>query len=327
MRLVAKCPAKVNLVLRVLGPRSDGYHELETVFQAVALWDTLEAELADDLALTVEPAGVPDDHRNLVLRAARLFQRFSGTRSGARFRLRKEIPVGGGMGGGSSDAAGALVLLDRLWSVGAGAADLLRLAGSIGADAPFFLVGGTALGRGRGEVVTRLPDLPEAPLMLAIPPFGIPTAEVYRRLRSRAGHERATPQPLAGHDGTEPDGQPRGQPPSRLTPPSNSVSVARSSTLKLPGGNDFGFVANDLEEVVFEGWPELRAFRDAALGAGALQAALSGSGSTVFGIFRETVEVRHAISILRKRFGAWDLKPCRTIREGVSVRIHTDDVG
>ena len=95
----------------------------------------------------------------------------------------------------------------------------------------------------------------------------------------------------------------------------------------MPGGNDFGFVANDLEEVVFEGWPDLRAFRDAALGAGALQSAVSGSGSTVFGIFRESAEVRHAIAILRDRFGAWDLRPCRTIREGVSVRIRTDDEG
>jgi len=300
MRLIATCPAKVNLVLRVLGLRPDGYHELETIYQAVAVWDTLEAEPADDLSLTVDSPGVPDGDGNLVLRAARLFQRLAGTRAGARFHLRKSIPVGGGMGGGSSDAAGTLALLDRLWSVGAGVDDLLRVASSIGADAPFFLVGGTALGRGRGDIVTRLPDLEEIPLLLAVPPFPISTAEVYRRLRGSRG---------------------------RLTPLSNDVSVPRLSTLKLPRGNDFGFVANDLEEVVFEGWPELREFRDAALGAGAERAVVSGSGSTVFAIFREQPPVRHAIEALRHRFGAWDLRPCRTIPEGVSVRIRTDELG
>jgi len=300
MRLIAKCPAKVNLLLRVLGLRPDGYHELETVFQAVAVWDTLEAELADDLTLAVDSPGVPDDDRNLVLRAAHLLRRFAGTRAGARLHLRKTIPVGGGMGGGSSDAAGALALLDRLWSVGAGVDDLLRVASSIGADVPFFLVGGTALGRGRGDVVTRLPDLDETPLLLAVPPFPISTAEVYRRFRGSG---------------------------NRLTPLSNDVSVPRLSTLKLPGGNDFGFVANDLEEVVFEGWPELREFRDAALGAGAERAVVSGSGSTVFGIFREHPPVRHAIEVLRHGFVAWDLRSCRTIPEGVSVRIRADDVG
>jgi 4-diphosphocytidyl-2-C-methyl-D-erythritol kinase len=203
------------------------------------------------------------------------------------------------MGGGSSDAAGTLLLLDRLWGTGAGPERLRAIAAELGSDVAFFLTGGTALGRGRGERIEPLQDIEETPLLLGIPPFGIPTAEVYRRVR---------PAEVTG-----------GQP-VRLTPSGNDVSVARFSTLKLPGGKDFGFVTNDLERAVFEGWPELQAFRDSLMKAGARKALLSGSGSTVFGIFPESGLVDRAISILGSVFAAWELRPCRTIGGGIRVR-------
>jgi 4-diphosphocytidyl-2-C-methyl-D-erythritol kinase len=299
MRLVARCPAKVNLALRVLGKRSDGYHELETVFQAVDLWDLLDVEPADDLEMACDQEGIPLDESNLVLRAAHRFREATGVDRGASFRLRKGIPVGGGMGGGSSDAAGALLLLDRLWGTRARPEQLHAIAAGLGADVAFFLTGGTALGRGRGERIEPLESLEETPLLLGLPPFGIPTAEVYRRVRAPTGPGREA---------------------VRLTPPGNDVSVARFSTLKLPGGKDFGFVTNDLERVVFEGWPELQAFRDSLIEAGARRALVSGSGSTVFGIFPESGLVERAISILGCAFAAWELRPCRTIGGGIRVR-------
>jgi len=299
MRLVARCPAKVNLSLRVLGKRPDGYHELETVFQAVDLWDRLDVELADDFEMSCDHPGIPLDDSNLVLRAARRFRETTGVDRGASFRLRKGIPVGGGMGGGSSDAAGTLVLLDRLWGTGAPREQIHAIAAGLGSDVAFFLTGGTALGRGRGERIEPLEGIEETPLLLGFPPFGIPTAEVYRRVR------------VPGAPGGET---------VRLTPSGIDVSVARFSTLKLPGGKDFGFVTNDLERAVFEGWPELQAFRDSLMKAGARKALVSGSGSTVFGIFPESDLVDRAVSILGSVFATWELRPCRTIGEGIRVR-------
>jgi 4-diphosphocytidyl-2-C-methyl-D-erythritol kinase len=290
MPLLAHCPAKVNLALRILGKRSDGYHEIETVFQTVDLWDTLVVDPADDLGIVCDHPEVPVDGSNLVLLAARRLGEQAGVRRGASFRLTKGIPVGGGMGGGSSDAAGALLALDRLWGTRASPDDLRGIATGLGSDVAFFLTGGTAFATGRGERIEPLDDIDETHLLLGLPPFGIPTAEVYRRAQA---------------------------PPLRLTPPGNGVSVAR---LKLPGGKDFGFVVNDLERVVFEGWPELESFRNSLIEAGARRALLSGSGSTVFGIFPESGLVDRAVSILENAFAAWELRPCRTIGGGIRVR-------
>ena len=161
--LMVRVPAKINIHLEVVGRRPDGFHELRTLFQSVGLWDTLCGWPAEEglLELEIEPEGVvgsgPD---NLVLRAARALWQETGRRPGARLRLaEKEIPVGGGMGGGSADAAGALMLLNQLWSLGLPTADLRRLAADLGSDVPFFLHGGFALGvgRGRGSASPRRP--------------------------------------------------------------------------------------------------------------------------------------------------------------------------
>jgi 4-diphosphocytidyl-2-C-methyl-D-erythritol kinase len=292
MLLIARCPAKVNLALRVLGRRPDGYHEVDTVLQAVDLWDVLEVRPSERLTLTAEGVPVPLDERNLVLRAARALS----PDRGAAFHLRKAIPVGGGLGGGSSDAAGALLLLRRLWEVDAGLEELRELSREIGADVSFFFTGGTARGTGRGDRIEPLPFVGDLALLLGMPPFGIPTGDVYDRFQKR------------------------------LTPRRNDVSVTRFSTLKWPGGNDFGLGGNDLEDVVFEGWPQLRAFRDALLGVGARRALVSGSGATVFGIFPARATMRQAVRHLGPGFPGWALRPCRPIRGGVRVSVRANDV-
>jgi 4-diphosphocytidyl-2-C-methyl-D-erythritol kinase len=182
--LRAEALAKTNFRLEVIGRRPDGYHEIDTVFQTIDLADTLEVSAAPrEITLECSDPSIPSDGRNLVVRAAERLRRERGVAGGARIRLEKRIPAGGGLGGGSSDAAVALLLLARLWKIDADAPALAALGADLGSDVPFFFTGGTARGRGRGEIVEALPDAPPRALILVVPPFSISTAEVYSRWR------------------------------------------------------------------------------------------------------------------------------------------------
>lgn len=198
--LTALCPAKINLGLEVVGRRPDGYHALVTIFQALSLADTLTVEAADDLHLTCsEPALATAE--NLCLRAARALQAEIGRPAGARLHLTKRIPAAAGLGGGSSDAAATLRLLDRLWEARLPPARLAALALGLGADVPFFLNGPTALATGIGEALAPLPAPPVTWLVLLRPAVAVTgkTARLYRALtpadwsdgtRTRAQAER-----------------------------------------------------------------------------------------------------------------------------------------
>ena len=263
--LTVEAFAKVNRSLRVLGKRPDGFHELETVFQTVDLTDTLfflEGEegkgATGTVSLTVGGADLPADDSNLILKAARaLREKFSVSR-GAYIHLSKRIPVGGGMGGGSSNAASALRGLASLWNLPVSNADLHLLAGELGSDVPFFLLGGSARGRGRGEVLTPLPDGPEEWLVLAFPPFSLSTAAVYGALSAPALTDSAAQTNLRGSG--------------------------------IGGGPD----RNDLEPAAESLRGELRRLRLALSDYGARNARLSGSGSTVFGVFGDEKSARRA---------------------------------
>lgn len=181
--VVEHAPAKLNLALHVRARRADGYHDLETLFAFTAFGDTLAAEPARDLSLTiegdfVEAAGQGDD--NLVLRAARLLQRESGTRSGAALHLTKRIPVAAGLGGGSADAAAALRLLTRLWGLGYARADLTAMAAELGADVPACVASQTCLGTGRGEVLQPVDaGVAGMPVLILNPRLPVPTGPVF----------------------------------------------------------------------------------------------------------------------------------------------------
>jgi 4-diphosphocytidyl-2-C-methyl-D-erythritol kinase len=288
--LRAICPAKVNLGLHVVGRRLDGYHEIVTIFQAIDLCDTLDGETADALTLTVPEASAPADETNLVVQAALLLQtRFAQARErGARLRLDKTIPTGGGLGGGSSDAAGALLLLNELWALHLDSSALEPLAAELGSDVPFFLYGGTALGTGRGSTIAPLPPIPDRAVLLGSPPFGLSTPEVYRALDA----------PLTA-DGAD------------VTVPPLFVKFAE--------GNDFALARNDLEAVAFRLRGELAIFRDALLRSGAEVALVSGSGSTVFGLFRAGTDVTSIVGGLHGAFPGWTLRVCRTAASGVRI--------
>jgi 4-diphosphocytidyl-2-C-methyl-D-erythritol kinase len=268
VKLRVRCPAKVNLHLEVLGRRDDGYHELRTIFAAVGVWDELWFESAPDgvIEIYVEPAGdVPASGDNLAVRAARALGEHLGVTHGARMTLRKTIPVAGGLGGGSSDAAATLAGLARLWGANEGSEELERLAAQLGADVPFFLVGGIAWGVGRGSEVTPLPDLPPWWLVL-LPGEPIPTAGVYRALE---------PTPLDAHGGSE-----------------IYQWVAAGGDLPLRR------CRNDLQPTVVKRWPEVGRRLERLRATQPLLAMLSGSGGTVFGLYPDEAGARRAAAAL-----------------------------
>jgi 4-diphosphocytidyl-2-C-methyl-D-erythritol kinase len=245
----ASCCAKVNLHLQVVGKRGDGYHELRTLFQTVDLADELTIELGGEgVRLTVEGApGLSAGPENLAWRAAAGFLARWAPGQGVALHLHKRIPMGAGLGGGSSDAAGVLLSLQRALGDPAPAAELWLLARELGADVPYFLVGGTALAVGRGDEVIPLPDLPRRELLLVLPPIHVATAELF------AGLGELTARPF----------DPR--------------------IMALVQRGDLGWEAcvhatNDLEAAVFRRWPELAALH-ADLQATGVVARLSGSGA------------------------------------------------
>jgi len=289
-RLVVEAPAKVNLTLRVLSRRDDGFHELDTVFQAIDLWDSLDIQAAPDLVLTTDHPGLAVDESNLVRRAATCLRDEFRVREGARIHLVKRIPLEGGLGGGSSDAAATLLACARLWGLDADATRLEPLARQLGADVPFFLHGKTARGTGRGDCITALEAFGDYPLLLGLPSFGVPTSEVFKRASGW------------------------------LTLPSNSVNFPALFGHNWRQRNDLALLGNDLERGVFTNWPKLGSFREGLLEAGAILALLSGSGSTVFGVFADEASRDVARERLSEGFEGWSLISSRTLDEGVRIR-------
>jgi len=258
--------AKINMTLRVGPVRADGFHPLQTVFQSLALHDTLEVTpRPGPFELTCSDPGVPVDDRNLVTRAARALWSAlgkDGDPRGVGIHLAKHIPMQAGLGGGSSDAASALLALARLWQPRGLRADVAGIAARLGSDVPYFLLGGTALGLSRGEDLYPLDDLPPFRVVLALPAFGVATADAYRWFdedrRRRAG------------------ARPR---------PAGVVAAWRGRPLAL---------LNDLEGPVARRHPEIGAARRALESAGARAAAMTGSGSAVFGLFAGDAPARRA---------------------------------
>jgi len=256
-RLETSVPAKINLHLRVLGQRRDGFHELSTLFQSIDLFDHLTAVHAPPgtLCLEVDPVGaVGTNDDNLVLRAARALADVSGSEVGASLKLQKKIPVGGGLGGGSADAAAALVLLDRLWGCGLDGSSLHKLAADLGSDVPFFLHGGLVHGGGRGDEVFELDDLEQLAVVVTVPNVRISTAEVFGLMDARLTSNR--------QEGTV-------------------YAFAADLRRRL----DWQEMTNELEDVVVSCWPKVGEGLRILRSSGPLHASLSGSGAAIFAVF------------------------------------------
>lgn len=252
-----RVPAKINLALHVGRLRRDGYHDLATVFHAVSLYDDLSAAPADDIVVEVRgvTGGVPLGTDNLAVRAARLLARRRGVSRGARLRITKRIPVAGGMAGGSADAAAALVACDALWRTGLSRDELRDVASELGSDVPFALLGGTALGTGRGEQLTPALARGEYHWVLACSDRGMSTHTVF----------------------AEADRLRKGRP-----IPETRVAAAMMQVLRTGDAEALGsLLVNDLQPAAVRLRPDLERTLEVGRGEGALGAVVSGSGPTV----------------------------------------------
>jgi 4-diphosphocytidyl-2-C-methyl-D-erythritol kinase len=273
-RVMVRAYAKVNLDLRVLGTRSDGYHELRTVFQSISLYDSLLCVARPgELALRCRMPGIPLDSSNLVWKAAEgLWAALgrSGSPRDVSISIRKQIPLQAGLGGGSADAAAALHALARIWG-GAPLTALRDVAAGIGADVPFFLSGGTALGLGRGEEIYPLVDLPTHWVVIVRPPYGVSTAEAYAWYdEDRAAGLREPREP---------------------------------QMLPVPWPTRAAQMINDLEPPVVRRHPDIGGLKAMMRESGAVAAAMSGSGSAVFGLFRSQAAASRAVRPLARLAG------------------------
>lgn len=264
--------AKINLDLRILGTRADGYHDLKTVFQALALFDNVTVSARrGPLTVTCDEPDIPTDQRNLAWKAASLLHRVAtGKQAAPRdvlIDLRKRIPSEAGLGGGSSNAAMTLLALNKLWKLDLDLASLVRIGARLGADVPFFLNGGTALGLGRGDDIYPLADMPSVHVVILRPGFGVATAHAYTWLDEET---RRVPK----------------EPPRRPIPPG---WPAWSANLR-----------NDLEVPVIRHHPAIGRIRQSLLDAGATFAAMSGSGSAVFGLFERAEAARRTANDLAR---------------------------
>jgi len=253
-----KAPAKINLGLRILSRRPDGFHELETIFAELdGPADQLDCQLREDREISVEVTGqdIPKEE-NLVFRAAQLLQTRFGIQKGISIRLTKNIPIGAGLGGGSSDAAATLKSLNQLWELNLSLAELEKIAAELGSDCAFFIRGGTQKGAGRGELLEafELPaDFPRH-VVLVTPNIHISTAEAF------AAWDENPPQPPFDKGGRRSEAE-------------------------------WGDLINDFEKTIFAKHPELAEIKSWLLESGAELASLSGSGSVVYGLFHEKPEI------------------------------------
>ena len=274
--VTASAPAKVNLFLRVLAREADGYHGIETLFCLVSLADVLRAERRPEAGVTIEVDGADTGPgpENLAVRAAAMVLDATGRRFGVHLRLTKRIPVRAGLGGGSSDAAAALNAVNQLANGAVPRHELLQFAARLGSDVPFFASGGPlALGWGRGERMVLLPPLPAAPALLVTPAVGISTADGYGWIdaaRQSAGRRGAVALDLD--------------------------ALSRWGDIGRMAGNDF-------ESAVFERVPAVRAAFEAVAGTRPLVCRMSGSGSTIFAVYRSARDRDDALMMLGRKHG------------------------
>jgi 4-diphosphocytidyl-2-C-methyl-D-erythritol kinase len=297
MTLTLPSFAKINWVLEILGKRPDGYHELRTLLQTISL--------ADELSFTASSRGIeiasshhdlPCDETNLAHRAAKLLSDFAGIDRGVRITINKRIPVAGGLGGGSSNAAVTLLALQKLWNVELGTRDLLRIGAELGADVPFFFMGGTCLGIGRGDEVYPLEDFAAPFLLLVNVGIPLPTAQVYADLPAELTNPIATakmPLSLEAAYANTWSGHP---------------VAGQVSEMMKPGCFR---LHNDLEISAFVRHPMIGEIKKRLMDIGARSVLMSGSGSTVFAIFDSEEARQRALGDIRGT--GWWCAPAHTL--------------
>jgi 4-diphosphocytidyl-2-C-methyl-D-erythritol kinase len=261
--------AKINLILRILEKRNDGYHTLHTVLQTIDLQDQLTFEFESaktfDVQLKLSDPKIPADETNLIYRACVAFNNVHPLKHRASIDVEKRIPIQSGLGGGSSDAAATLIALSRFYDWPISMKNLHQMAATLGADVPFFLEGGTALGTDKGDKIQKLEDWPDPNVLLVIPDVSCSTSAIYEEYDRR----------------------------NLLTPESKSIKIR--DVQRPESQRDYvSLVENDLERIVFALYPELDSIKKRLLKLGAIAAALTGSGSAIFGLFPDAAEFEKA---------------------------------
>ena len=282
-QLTLPCFAKINWILKILGRRSDDYHELRTVYQTVDLSDQIVLEdcAEDTIELEVSGRSVAEGKDNLVYRAADLLRSAAGRPAGVRVRLEKRIPVGGGLGGGASNAGMALLGLNQLWNCRLSLSQLAGLGAELGSDVPNFLWGGITLGRRRGEEVFPWPDrLPEQRLLLLYPNLEISTREAYS-----LGEWNACPGP------------------EELTTEDLDTKIVRFCEAVERGEDASAYLENDFEGPLFDGYPILAEAALGLKGAGCESVLLCGSGSTLLALAEADHLEKVATEVLERKLG------------------------
>jgi len=256
-------PAKINLFLEILGKRQDGYHEIETVMQEVSLFDYIYMENYDkNVVFTCSNPKLSAGEDNLVIKAVRLLQNESKTYRGVKIHLDKRIPIGAGLGGGSSDAVATLVGLNKLWRIGYDEKQLMSLAGKLGSDTPFFVVGNTAICKGRGEIVTPYPINVSYNYIIIYPRFEVNTAMVYKNFKNS------------------------------LTKNLKDVNFFMREFISGNPNKLGAFLHNRLEDVVFKLYPDLEKIKKALSKFNFCGVLLSGSGSALYGLCKEEMDLK-----------------------------------
>jgi 4-diphosphocytidyl-2-C-methyl-D-erythritol kinase len=281
--MLFKAYAKVNLFLEVITRRDDGYHELETILQTISLHDELDlTPQPKTISLQCNLSSLPTDERNLAYRAAKLLKEKTGTNQGMVIDLKKQIPIGAGLGGGSSDAAAVLLGCNRIWGCKLSYSDLAELGMQLGMDVPFFLRGGTALATGRGERIIKQIPTSELELIIIYPNFPVPTAAVYKNLDPRLSSEK--------------------QDSAALLTGIESGNIPKMAK----------WLFNRLELSTFNFHPQLAEIKETLIHAGCLGALLSGSGSAIFGIVKTKQESDLISRLLASTTQYW-IKSVQTI--------------
>ena len=277
--------AKINLSLRILGRRADGYHEVRTILQTVSLADELRfcARASEEILLSCNDPEIPPGEENLIIRAARALRNRFDVRAGATIQLEKRIPTKGGLGGASSNAAITLLGLARLWSVDISLSDLMEIGATLGADVPFFLLGGRALATGRGTDLKALPDGDRKYLVIISPNATVSTARAFEALKAPA-----------------------------LTTFNDDSILSISRAEELSDLSHLCVPHNDFEEVILAAEPEIERARKSLLEVGAGGSLLAGSGSSVFGIFDNKQAQERAVDEIQSEIG-WRVFPVVTV--------------
>ncbi len=273
MTLTAKAYAKINLALHILHKRKDGYHELQSIMQSVSLYDTLTfVPASSGITLTCSEAAIPCDGKNTVHKAADILQKTYNVKEGVAITLDKAIPFGAGLAGGSADAAATLLALNTLWELDLTAEQLLEHAAAVGSDVPFCLVGGTMLAEGRGEHLTPVHKIESGPerkdliaelkILLITPPIPVSTAWVYNQI----------------------------------------PKTYQKDPIMFRTQSIAGLLHNDLEQFTFPQYPEVATLKAELVEQGATSSLMSGSGSSVFGLFETDEALEKAYVFFKTRF-------------------------